>query len=56
MSRAPGWLWSCASGSTQPSIDTPVRITSIGWAAAGICSSAAFTAAGRPRSAFNLAL
>ena len=40
MSRAPGGLWSCASGSTQPSAETPVRITSIGCAAAGSASSA----------------
>ena len=56
MSRAPGVLWSSFSGSMQPSTDTPVRITSIGWALAGSCSSAAFTLAGRPRRAFSLAL
>jgi hypothetical protein len=47
MSRARR-LWSSFSGSTVPSTDTPVRITSIGCADAGICSSAAFTrSAGR---------
>jgi hypothetical protein len=56
ISRAPGWLWSCASGRAQPSAETPVRMTSIGWAAAGICSRTALTLAGRPRSAFSLAL
>jgi hypothetical protein len=55
MSRAPGVLWSSFSGSTVPSTDTPVRITSIGWALAGTHSRAAFTLAGRPRSA-SLAL
>ena len=56
MSRAPGWLWSSFSGATQPSTDTPVRITSIGCADGGSSSSAAFTAAGMPRSDFSLAL
>ncbi|CAB3775290.1 hypothetical protein LMG29542_08672 [Paraburkholderia humisilvae] len=56
MSRAPATLWSSFSGSTVPSADTPVRITSIGWAAAGIHSSTAFTFAGRPRSALSFAL
>src|SRR3546814_4563636 len=56
MSRAPGWLWSSFSGLTQPSTDTPVRITSIGCADGGNCSSAVLTAAGRPRSDFSLAL
>ena len=32
-------LWSSFSGSMQPSADTPVRITSIGWVAAGSASS-----------------
>jgi hypothetical protein len=49
MSRAPGWLWSSFSGSTQPSAETPVRITSIGCDPAGNASSASFTAAGSPR-------
>ncbi len=43
-----------SSGSTQPSAETPVRITSIGWAAAGRASSVVRTAAGRPRSALRL--
>lgn len=56
MSRAPGRLWSSFSGSTVPSTDTPVRITSIGCADAGIHSSAAFTFAGSPRIARSFAL
>ncbi|MNQ53144.1 hypothetical protein D3C85_671770 [compost metagenome] len=56
MSRAPGALWSSFSGKVQPSTDTPVRITSIGWAAAGSASSASFTADGKPRKDFSLAL
>ncbi|MNU62300.1 hypothetical protein D3C71_515260 [compost metagenome] len=56
MSRAPGRLWSSFSGSRQPSDETPVRITSIGWALAGSCSSASFRLAGRPRMALSLAL
>ena len=56
MSRAPAMLWSSFSGSTQPSTETPVRITSIGCAPAGSASSAAFTACGRPRSDFSFAL
>ena len=56
MSRAPGGFWSSFSGSTQPSAETPVRITSIGCAAAGSASSACFTAAGRPRSDRSFAL
>ena len=56
MSRAPGRLWSSFSGSAQPRAETPVRITSIGWLAAGSCSSAAFTLPGRPRRARSLAL
>ncbi|KAF1038584.1 MAG: hypothetical protein GAK34_03151 [Delftia tsuruhatensis] len=56
MSRAPARLWSSFSGSTQPRAETPVRITSIGWAPAGSCSNACLTLAGRPRSACNLVL
>ncbi|MNP55691.1 hypothetical protein D3C76_1503540 [compost metagenome] len=56
MSRAPGWLWSSFSGETQPSTDTAVRITSIGWADGGSCSRDALRAAGMPRRAFSLAL
>ena len=56
MSLAPGTLWSSFSGSTQPSADTPVRITSIGWLDAGSHSSAALTLAGRPRSEISLVL
>ncbi len=44
------------SGSTQPSTETPVRITSIGWAAAGNASSTVRTLAGRPRSALRRCL
>ena len=36
-------------GSTQPSTDTAVRITSIGWLAAGSASSASCSCTGRPR-------
>ncbi len=56
MSRAPAVLWSSFSGSTQPSAETPVRITSIGCAAAGSASSTARTAAGTPRRRFSFAL
>ncbi|MOA45973.1 hypothetical protein D3C78_1684320 [compost metagenome] len=56
MSRAPGWLWSSFSGETQPSTDTAVRITSIGWADGGSCSREALREAGMPRRAFSLAL
>ncbi|OIQ78143.1 hypothetical protein GALL_401620 [mine drainage metagenome] len=56
MSRAPAALWSSFSGITQPSTDTPVRSTSIGWAEGGSCSSAVFTAAGRPRRRRSLVL
>ncbi|MCY1383863.1 hypothetical protein D9M69_720310 [compost metagenome] len=56
MSRAPGVLWSSFSGSVQPRAETAVRITSIGCALAGICSSACLTLAGTPRMAFSFAL
>jgi hypothetical protein len=55
MSRAPVALWSSFSGSTVPSIEQPVRSTSIGWVAAGNNSSAPFTGAGRPRRRLSLA-
>ena len=56
MSRLPARLWSSFSGRAQPRADTPVRITSMGWLAAGSCSRAAFTLPGRPRSARSRAL
>jgi hypothetical protein len=49
MSRAPGWLWSSFSGDTQPSTDTPVRITSIGCAEAAAAPARTSPPAGRPR-------
>ena len=56
MSFAPASLWSSCSGVKQPRTETPVRITSIGCADGGNCSSAVLSAAGKPRSAFNFAL
>ncbi|MNV62733.1 hypothetical protein D3C71_1552920 [compost metagenome] len=56
MSRAPGVLWSSFSGSTQPSTDTAVRITSMGWLDAGSASSAICNWAGRPRRLFSFCL
>ena len=56
MSRASGALWSSFSGSTQPSAETPVRITSIGCVAAGSASSTRRTASGTPRIDFSFAL
>ena len=41
-------------GHAQPSAETPVRSTSIGWLAAGSCSSTVATAAGSARSALSL--
>jgi len=52
----PGQGMIAFSGSTVPSADTPVRITSIGCAEAGTASSAALTACGSPRSPFSFAL
>ena len=56
MSRAPEVVCPSFSGSTQPSAETPVRITSIGCAAAGIDFSTSCTASGRPRSSRSLVL
>ena len=56
MSRAPAMLWSSFSGSTQPSTDTPVRITSIGWLDGRQALERVCTAAGRPRSRLQLRL
>ena len=47
MSRAPLLGCSLASGMQQPNADTPVRKTSMGWLAAGSCSSTVATAAGK---------
>ncbi len=56
MSRAPGTLWSSFSGSTQPSAETPVRMTSIGWLDAGSASSTRLMGSGNPRSDLSLVL
>ena len=57
MSRAPAMVVVVALRQTRmPSTEQPVRSTSIGWATAGTSSSAALTAAGRPRRRFSLAL
>ena len=45
-----------ALGCTQPSAETALRITSIGWALAGRFSSTDLTAAGTPRRDLSLAL
>src|SRR3546814_1640861 len=50
MSRASDAGWPSRSGSTVPSTEQPVRITSIGCALAGTSSSASDTIAGSPRS------
>ena len=46
-SRAPAGLWSSGSGHALPSAETPLRMTSIGWAVAGSASSTSSTAGGR---------
>jgi hypothetical protein len=56
ISRAPGRLWSSFSGSTQPSAEQPLRMTSIGCAPAGRASSVARTGFDRPRSERSLRL
>ena len=56
MSRASFTGWPSRSGSTAPSTEQPVRITSIGCALAGTSSSASLTIAGRPRRRLSLVL
>ena len=56
MSRAPSALWSSFSGTSEPSAEAAVRITSIGWAEGGSVSSTLFRAEGSPRSDFSFAL
>ncbi len=56
MSRAGASLWSSASGSTEPSAEHAVRITSIGCVFAGMHSRIVFTFAGMPRSDWSLRL
>ena len=56
ISRAPLRAVVSFSGSRVPSIEQPVRITSIGWAAAGICSSAVLSPAGQAAQGLELAL
>ena len=56
-SRArPAASWSLASGSTQPSADAPVRMTSMGCVAGGSCSSMARTGAGNAAQVLELGL
>jgi hypothetical protein len=56
MSREGASLWSSASGSTPPSAEQAVRITSIGCVLAGMDSSTACTAFGIPRSPASFCL
>jgi hypothetical protein len=56
MSRAGASLWSSASGSTEPSAEHAVRITSIGCVLAGMHSSTPRTFAGMLRSDASLRL
>jgi hypothetical protein len=56
MSRPPAAPCSSFSGSAQPSAETPVRITSIGWVAAGSASSTCRTTTGNPRSRASFCL